>query len=138
MSQAQKSNVTSLFIPANSRRGAQPCFRDGRTSTKSYLIVVSDPTAVEGEPVIAIRPLGCGTYRVHAYPSFAHFGLTGIKQYNRASYGEQYNYDGAEIGADAVKKMLLKAAENENLRVAAADKAFKVAAEGYDPEKHAV
>jgi hypothetical protein len=128
-------------LPPDQRRGKRPCYSDGLTSTKTYLIVASD-TQFNGYNALGVRRLGPDQYKLHFWPharAFKHSELfPQINLYRRESGGcSRVPYDGAQVDQDTLMSVLKKLKKVKSMETAPQEFILGVLQRGFNPREHA-
>ena len=129
------------YLPPDQRRGKRPCYSDGLTTTKTYLIVASD-TQFNGYNALGVRRLNDDQYKLHFWPharAFKHSDLfPQISLYRRESGGRsRVPYDGAVVNQDTLMSMIEKLKTVESMETAPQEFVLGVLQRGFNPREHA-
>lgn len=126
-------------VPYSERRGSQPCFVDGRCSTKTYVVVASkveneedkEPGAQVIKNLIGIRKLNDDSYRWHCYPNWAHYGMGQPMMGTHGYHNHAHNYDSHILNAEHTQNLINALHGQRGLNLAPKDQILKVLARGY-------
>lgn len=119
------------------RRSEKPCYTNGLTTYKTYLVVAVNENH-PGYSAVGIRNMG-GYYKLHFWPSIRPFSLKKppVNLYRRNHAGNSNGpYDGCFMKQDQVIALLNELRENPNLVVAPHNHVLGVLQRGFNPSEH--
>ena len=85
------------------RRSQKPCYTNGRTTTKTYLVVVVNKQHPEYN-ALGVRNMSHGIYKLHFWPNIRPFKLKGEPEglYRRQAGMSNGAYDGVVMDQDVL------------------------------------
>lgn len=120
------------------RRSEKPCYTNGLTTIKTYLVAAVNENHPEYS-ALGIRNLGDGSYKLHFWPNIRPFNLKetprGLYRRDRAGCSNG-PYDGCHMNQDQVVALLNELRENPNLVVAPDNHVLGVLQRGFNPSEH--
>lgn len=120
------------------RRSEKPCYTNGLTTIKTYLVAAVNENHPEYS-ALGIRNLGGGSYKLHFWPNIRPFNLKETPRglYRRDRRGISNGpYDGCRMNQDQVVALLNELRENPNLVVAPDNHVLGVLQRGFNPSEH--
>lgn len=120
------------------RRSEKPCYTDGLTTNKTYLVVAVNENHPEYN-ALGVRNLGGGKYKLHFWPNIRPFSLknTPYDLYRRDhAWLSNGPYDGCRMNQEQLVALLNELRENPNLVVAPDAHVLDVLQRGYNPSEH--
>lgn len=120
------------------RRSEKPCYTNGRTSSKTYLVAAVSEQFPDYN-ALGVRNLGGGQYKLHFWPNIRPFKLkeepSGL--YRRPNGGQSNGaYDGVVMYQDKVVALLNELRENPEFVVAPDAHVLGVLQRGFNPSEH--
>lgn len=120
------------------RRSEKPCYTNGLTTTKTYLVAAVNENHPEYS-ALGVRNLGGGSYKLHFWPNIRPFSLKDTPQglYRRDRAGLSNGpYDGCHMNQTQLVALLNELRENPNLVVAPDNHVLGVLQRGFNPTEH--
>ena len=120
------------------RRSEKPCYTNGRTTDKTYLVVAVNENHPEYS-ALGVRNLGDGQYKLHFWPNIRPFKLKEEPNdlYRRPNGGRSNGaYDGVVMNRTQLVALLSELRENPNLVVAPDAHVLGVLQRGFNPSEH--
>lgn len=120
------------------RRSEKPCYTNGLTTIKTYLVAAVNENHPEYS-ALGIRNLGGDSYKLHFWPNIRPFNL---KETPRGLYQRDHAgcsngpYDGCHMNQSQVVALLNELRENPDLVVAPDNHVLGVLQRGYNPSEH--
>ena len=131
-------NAGCLPCYSSPRRSEKPCYTNGLTTMKTYLVAAVNENHPEYS-AMGVRNLGGGQYKLHFWPNIRPFSLkeTPTDLYRRDRSGMSNGpYDGCYMNREQVVALLNELRENPNLVVAPDAHVLGVLQRGFNPSEH--
>jgi hypothetical protein len=123
-------------MPSKPRISGKPVFVDGRTSSKSYLVVATRADVVTYNAV-GVRRLGEDQYKFHFWPSDKDFGITLDPEvrYERSAGQSAWAYVGAVLTRTKMIALIDALRAMDGINCAPRDHILTALIKGYVPDE---
>lgn len=121
-----------------SHRREKPCYTNGLTTEKTYLVVAVNEQFPDYN-ALGIRPLGGNEFKLHFWPNAMVFKLSkelfGLYRRDRSGRSNG-SYDGCRMTREQVLELLVELRGNSECIVAPEAQVLEVLQHGFHPLKH--
>lgn len=120
------------------RRSEKPCYTNGLTTNKTYLVVAVNEQHPEYN-ALGVRNMGGGSYKLHFWPSIRPFKLKEEPNdlYRRHDGGHSNGaYDGCHMNQSQLVALLNELRQNPEFVVAPDAHVLGVLQRGFNPSEH--
>lgn len=134
------STVTSNgYLPPMERRGVRPCYADGLTTVKTYLVVAVNREMPQYN-ALGVRRLSDDNYKLHFWPNVRAFGdredFSHLGLYSRGS-GKCPPYEGGYATRAQLQALMELLRKDDRMDVAPEQHVLGVLQRGFNSQEHA-